>query len=174
MFDKIIDLLIAVWKDIWFFQTIYEYEEGVKLRLGKYHKSLKPGIWFKWSVAEKILVHYAKDDTILLPSQKLTTKDGKTITARGVILYKIDDIKLFLTEVNQPQQAISDMAMGMISNNITTGNYEDCYNDKIMNEITKDVRREAKRWGAYVTYVKLTDISLSRTFNISKESESHI
>lgn len=174
MFADLIEWFKGVWDDFKPIYFIKEYELGVRLRGGKWKHNLLPGMHLRWPFYDDILTHYAKDDTILLPSQKVTTKDGKSITARGIILYYIDDIKLFLTEVNHAQQAIADMAMGMIATNIVAGDYEDCYNDKIMNEITKDVRREAKKWGAYITYFKLTDISISRTISLTKESEAHL
>lgn len=174
MFDKLIEVLVAIWDDIKPIVIVKHYEQAVRLRFGKYIGNWGPGTYFRWPGFTDVIIHYAKDDTILLPSQKLTTKDGKTITTRGIILYYIDDIRLFLTEVNAAQQAISDMAMGVIASTVVSSNYEDCYNDKVMNEISKDVRREAKKWGAYIVYVKLTDISSSKTFNIFKENEAHL
>ena len=173
-FGALISWLQSIWKIIWFFEVIREYEEGVLLRFGKFKKILKPGVHFKLSFIEEILTHYAKDDTILLPAQSLTTKDNKTVTVTGVVLYKIDDIESFLTLVNNAQQAISDSCMGIIAENIIQSDYEDTVNIKIMNKISIQTRRDCKKWGVYIEYVKLTSLSLSRTINLSKESESHL
>lgn len=174
MFDKLIEWLMSVWEDIWIFKTIQQYELGVKLTFGKFNKVLEPGLHFKWSVCEQILTHNSKDDTILLPSQKLTTKDEKTVTVRGMIIYKIDNIREFLLNCNNAQQVISDVAIGIIAENIIQSNYEETVNIKIMNEISKQVRRDCKKWGVHIEYVKLTDLSLSRSFNIFKETEAHV
>ena len=173
-FGALIQWIQSIWKIVWFFKIIREYEQGVLLFCGKFKKVLNPGLHFKWSVFEEIVSHYSKDDTILLPSQKLTTKDNKTLTVTGVVLYRIDDIELFLTKVNAPQQAISDAAMGIIAENIIQSDYENTINIKIMNEISKQVRRDCKKWGVYIEYVKLTDLSLSKSINLFKETESHL
>ena len=173
-FGALISWIQSIWKIIWVFEVIREYEEGVLLRFGKFKKALQPGVHFKLSFLEEIITHYAKDDTILLPSQSLTTKDNKTVTVTGVVLYKIDDIEAFLTLVNTPQQAISDSCMGIIAENIIQSDYEDTVNIKIMNKISIQTRRDCKKWGVYIEYVKLTSLSLSRTINLSKESESHL
>ena len=173
-FSALIQWIQSIWKIVWFFQIIREYEQGVLLFCGKFKKTLQPGLHFKWSVFEEIQTHYSKDDTILLPSQKLTTKDNKTVTVTGVVLYRIDDIELFLTKVNAPQQAVSDSSMGIIAENIIQSDYENTINIKIMNEISKQVRRDCKKWGVYIEYVKLTDLSLSKSINLFKETGSHL
>ncbi len=172
--DAFISWLQSIWKLIWIFQIVNEYEEAIVLNRGKFKKKLGPGMHFKFSVFEEIITHYAKDDTILLPSQKLTTKDNKSVTVTGMVLYRISDIELFLTAVNKPQQAISDLCLGVIAENIIKTEYTDTISILIMNEISKQARRECKGWGVYVEYVKLTDLSLSKSINIFKESESHL
>ena len=174
MLDKLIEVILTFIDDLLPVKIVKTYEEGVKLRFGLFIKDCKPGLHFKIPFIEEVITAYSKDDTILLPSQKLTTKDGKTITTRGMILYYVDDITLFLLSVNNPTQALSDLTMGIISENIINGLHIDCHNDKIMNEISKSVRREAKKWGCYIIYVKLTDISLSKSLNLFNEGESHL
>ena len=91
-----------------------------------------------------------------------------------MIIYKIDNIREFLLNCNNAQQVISDVAIGIIAENIIQSNYEETVNIKIMNEISKQVRRDCKKWGVHIEYVKLTDLSLSRSFNIFKETEAHV
>lgn len=176
MFDKLIDLIILIWNDITIFKEVSEFEEGVRLRFGKFNKILKPGWAFKIPFIDSIICKFVKDDTILLPSQKLTTKDNKTITLTGMVLYNVDDIKPYIINVNLPSQTISDVAMGVISDIIVERTYNEVVEsiEKLSNEVSKIVRRECRQWGIKIEYVKITDICLSRTFNIFKNSESHL
>ncbi len=174
MLDRLIDFILNLINEFFPIQIISQYEQGVRLRFGKLVGKCDPGLHFKIPFADQIMTHYAKDDTILLPSQKLTTKDGKTVSVRGVALYHIDDIEVFLLSVNNAQQAISDIAMGLVAENIIQSNYEDTISTKIMNEISKQVRRDCKKWGVYIEYVKLTDLSLSKSVNIFKEEAAHL
>ena len=173
-FGALISWLQSVWKIVWFFQIVREYEEGVLFTLGKFKKVLKPGLHFKWSVFEEIQTHYSKDDTILLPHQALTTMDGKTVTVAGRILYYITDIELFMTKVNSPQQAISDITMGVIAKNIIESNYSETVNIKIMNEISKQSRSRCKKYGVYIEDVELVQLSLSRSVNLFSAHENHL
>lgn len=173
-FGALISWLQSVWKIIWFFRIINEYEEGVLFTLGKFRKVLKPGLHFKWSVFEDIQTHYSKDDTILLSSQSLTTKDSKTVTVAGRILYSITDIESFMTKVNSPQQAIADITMGVIAKNIIESNYEETVSIKIMNEISKQTRSRCKKYGVHIEDVELVQLSLSRSVNLFNNHESHL
>lgn len=176
MFDKLIDILSIIWKDIWIFCIVRENEEGIRLRYGKLNKTVLPGIVFKIPFIDEVIIKYTKDDTILLPSQKLTTKDGKTITITGMVLYKVDNITEYILAVNLPQQSISDVAMGALTETIIERTYAEVLEsiEKLGNEVSKRVRRECKKWGVVIEYVKITDITVSKSLNLFKNSEAHL
>ena len=176
MLDKLIDIIIIAWEHIWFIKIINENERGILLRFGKLKKQLSSGMVFKIPFIDQVLIQYVKDDTILLPSQKLTTKDGKTITVTGMILYNVDDVVPFILNASVPTQSITDVAQGSIAEMILSMTYEEIVEslEKLSNEISKSVRRDCKHWGAKIQYVKLTDITVSRTFNVFKNSDSHL
>lgn len=174
MLDRLFDILIAIWDHLCPVNIVNKFDKGVHLRFGRFLRVLEPGLKWKLPFCDTFIIHWAEDDTISLPSQKLTTKDGKTVSVRGTILYHIDDIQKFALDVNDAQQAICDVAMGLIAENIIQSNYEETVSTQIMNEISKQVRRDCKKWGVYIEYVKIIDLSLSRSFNIFKEGESHL
>jgi len=176
MFDRIIDLIILVWQDVWIFKIINVNEKGVRLRFGKVNKMMDAGLAFKLPFVDNIIIQYVKDDTILLPSQKLTTKDGKTITITGMVLYCVEDVQPFVLNASVATQSIADVATGIISDVILQMTYHEILQslDKLSNEISKAVRRECKQWGVKIEYVRLTDITTSRTFNVFKNSDSHL
>jgi regulator of protease activity HflC (stomatin/prohibitin superfamily) len=176
MFDKLFDLLIVIWNDLWMFKIVRENERAIRLRFGKKNKHFGAGLVFKYPFIDEILVQYVCDDTVLLPSQKLTTKDGKSITITGVVLYSVEDVEPFVLNASVPTQTISDVAQGAISETIIGMNYPQIIEslEKLSNEISKDVRRECKHWGVKIHYVRLTDITLSRSFNVFKNSDSHL
>jgi regulator of protease activity HflC (stomatin/prohibitin superfamily) len=176
MFDRIIDLIVLVWNDIWIFKIINVNEKGVRLRFGKVNKIMDAGLAFKLPFVDNIIIQYVKDDTILLPSQKLTTNDGKTITITGMVLYCVEDVQPFVLNASVAAQSIADVATGIISDVILQMTYDEILEslDKLSNEISKAVRRECKQWGVKIDYVRLTDITVSRTFNVFKNSDSHL
>lgn len=176
MFDKLYEILAEIWSDVWFLKIINQNEKGVRLRMGKFQKELEPGIVFKAPFIDNILQHYIGDDTIQMPSQKLSTKDNKTITISGMILYTVSDIKPFLLNASVPIQTVSDIATGVISDIVLTHTWDELVEslEKLNNKISISVRRECKEWGVHIKYVRLTDITSSRSFNIFKSNETHL
>lgn len=176
MFDKLLDILILIWNDVWCFNIINENEKGLRLRFGKKNKILEPGLVFKYPFIDTIIKQYVKEDTIILPSQKLMTKDGVSITITGMVLYSVDDIEPFVLNASIPTQTVSDVAAGAISELILEMDYKEILEslEKLSHKISIAVRRECKHWGVKLEYVKLTDITTSRSFNIFKNSESHL
>jgi regulator of protease activity HflC (stomatin/prohibitin superfamily) len=176
MFDKLYELLTSVWSDIWFFKIINQNEKGLRLRVGVVNKELKPGLVFKAPFIDNIMQQYVGDDTIQFPSQKLTTKDGKVVTITGMMLYNITDVKPFLLNASIPTQTLSDVATGVISDIVLKHTWAELIEslEQLNNKISISVRRECKEWGVHVEYVRLTDITVSRTFNIFKNSEAHL
>ena len=47
MIERLIDIIVGVWDELVPVVVVDAYEAGVILRLGKYHKDLKPGLNFK-------------------------------------------------------------------------------------------------------------------------------
>lgn len=176
MFDKLIDILILIWNDLWMFKIINQNEKGILLRMGKMKKILNPGLVFKIPFIDQVLQQYVQDDTIALPSQKLITKDGKGITITGMVLYSVEDVEPFILNASIPAQTISDITAGVISQQILELDYNEILEslEKLSHKISIAVRRECKGWGVKIEYVKLTDITVSRSFNIFKNNEGHL
>jgi regulator of protease activity HflC (stomatin/prohibitin superfamily) len=48
MFDRLISLITDLWEQIVPWYIINEYDGGVRLRFGKFHKVLQPGLPIKF------------------------------------------------------------------------------------------------------------------------------
>lgn len=166
MFDKLIDLISGWWSQIIPFVIVPHYQEGVLLRLGKFKKVLYPGLHWKIPIFDEVIDHHVVVTTISLPAQSLYTKDRQNIVVKGVIKYKIFDVKIFLLEVYDAKDAISDMTQSIIKNIITDLSLEECTNMDIDAILTKKSRVEARKWGVEIQQVTLTDLAPIRSFRL--------
>jgi len=105
-----------------------------------------------------------------LAAQSLYTKDRQNIVVKGVIKYKIADVKVFLLEVFDAQDALADMTQSIIKNIVISLPLEQCIDPEIDNILTKKVRVEARKWGVDIQQVTLTDIAPIRSFRIINDS----
>lgn len=166
MFDKLVELLSTWIKEILPLTIVPSYEEGVMLRAGRYYSTLKPGVHFKIPFFDEILTQHTVMTTLSLPAQSLYTADNQNVVVKGVVKYKIADVKTFLLEVYDAKDAISDMTQSIIKNIVTSKTMQECLQDEIDNILTKKSRVEIRKWGVDVQQVTLTDLAPIRSFRI--------
>lgn len=170
MFDKLVELLTNWWLEIKPLVIIRDYEEAVLLRFGKFKKVLKPGLHFKIPMFDEVIDQHVVITTLSLDAQSLYTLDKQNIVVKGVIKYKISDVKTFLLEVYDAQDALSDMSQSIIKNVIMSMTLEECTDTELDNTLTKKVRVEARKWGVEVQQVTLTDLAPIRSFRFINDS----
>ena len=144
MFDKLIELLSEWWLQITPFVIIRDYEEAVLLRFGKFRAVLKPGFHFKLPIFDEVIDQHVVVTTLSLDAQSLYTKDKQNIVVKGLIKYRIADVKIFLLEIWDAQDAISDMSASIIKNVIMSMTLDECTDSELDNMLTKKVRVEAR------------------------------
>lgn len=170
MFDKLVELLTNWWLELKPIVIIRDYEEAVLLRFGKFKQVLKPGLHFKIPMFDEVIDQHVVVTTLSLDAQSLYTKDKQNIVVKGLVKYKIADVKIFLLEVYDAQDAISDMSQSIIKNVIMSMTLEECTDVELDNTLTKKVRVEAKKWGVEVQQVTLTDLAPIRSIRLINDN----
>jgi regulator of protease activity HflC (stomatin/prohibitin superfamily) len=170
MFDKLIDLIINWFNYLTPAVIIPNYEEAVLLRNGHFKKVLGPGFHVKLPVFDEVITQHVVVTTLSLAAQSLYTKDKQNIVVKGVIKYRIADVKTFLLEVFDAQDALADMTQSIIKNIIISSSLEQCIDPEMDNVLTKKVRAEARKWGVDIQQVTLTDIAPIRSFRIINDT----
>jgi regulator of protease activity HflC (stomatin/prohibitin superfamily) len=172
MFDKLIDWLIQIWESLVPYQIIEQQYKGIRLRFGKFKDILDAGIHFKIPFFDTITPQHIVWTTHSMPSQSLTTKDGKDIVIKGIIKYRITDIQIFSLEVWDAIDAISDMTQGIIFDVVKTKTWEELQHDELKSIISIKARREAKRWGIEIDTVTLSDLAKIRSIRLMNDAGS--
>jgi regulator of protease activity HflC (stomatin/prohibitin superfamily) len=170
MLDSLIQWLTSIIDHISPFFIVRQYENGIQLRFGKYMRSLDPGLYIKIPFVDEILTQHVVLTTLSLPAQSLVTSDNKNIVVEAMVKYKITDAQVFLLEVYDSIDAVSDISQGIIKELIMSSTWEQCRDNELDNSITKKVRNELKKFGVYVDKVTLTSISEIKTFRLINQS----
>jgi membrane protease subunit HflC len=170
MFDKLLEFITTWIEQFSPVFVIRHYEMGVLLRFGKYRNTLSPGLYFKIPFVDEIIVQHVVVTTLSLAPQSLYTKDKQNIVVKGLVKYKISDVKTFLLEVYDAQDAISDMTQSIIKNIVMDKTMDECIDSEIDNTLTKKARVEAKKWGVEIQQVTLTDLAPIRSFRIINDT----
>jgi regulator of protease activity HflC (stomatin/prohibitin superfamily) len=175
VFDRLIDLLIQFIKLFQFWCVVNEYRRGVRLRLGKFHAVLNPG--FHWMLPLNIdsaIWDNVVVETMRVKPQSLTTKDDVPVTVSSVVTFEIDDIKVFLLEVEGKNNVVEDSTYGATSAFIMKRTWQELVDmDDIGNELSKMVRRQAKRYGVNIISVQVSDLAKCRALRLINGEYKH-
>ena len=169
MLDKLIEFLLNIIEDIMPVFFVKQYNNGILLRMGKFVRVVKPGVVFKIPFLDKIEVVTIVTTTLSVPTQSVITKDKKQLVVKSVVKYKIADVELFMLNVYDSTDAISDITQAIIKEQISLRTFEECTDNDFDNTVTKKLRVEMKKWGIEVDRVTLTDIGQIKSLRLFNE-----
>lgn len=167
MFDKLIDFILNSIKQLQFFAVIRLYEAGVVLRFGKFNRMARTGFNFLYPFSIEELIY---DHTVLkthgIGPQSVTTKDGVAVVISAIIMFKIEDMKQFLLEVEHGLGVLENLACGVMSRKVMDHTWDELVAMDLADEINKIIRRQAKKIGVEVTTTQVTDFTRSLSMRL--------
>lgn len=167
MFEKLIELLQASVEMLVPFVILAEYQEGVLLRLGRFHRKLSPGFHWKIPYFDSVLHDDVKPRTERLSGLAATTMDGKSIGFDAVVTYSISDIRKALLEVHDLKDAIADTAAGAIGTELSNKEWGSIRNGEMAEHLTTVCRKRGWKWGVEISAVQLVGVALVKNLRIS-------
>jgi len=129
-FEKLIDVLLEFIDLFRFWQVVDQYEEGVVLRLGKYNRTLGPGI------------HW------MLQALRLDC----------IVRWKIKDIYKVLLETEGVDDVLKDATYATISKVVRAHTWDDIIKPDFSDTLTKEARKRAFRYGVEIEAVEFGDL----------------
>jgi regulator of protease activity HflC (stomatin/prohibitin superfamily) len=146
-------------------------ERGVKWTLWQEPKEMKPGFRVWWPLITAIEVVVVARQSFNTPTQALETKDGKTVVAGGVIIYKINDVVQAIGKSNWcPESTAQDITQAAVMSVVSQWKHDELLeniDEKVEQQLTEKCRKDLRQFGIYPTRVALTDFSATRNLNHS-------
>ena len=144
---------------------------GVRWSMGRQPRELRPGLRIYWPLVSEIEIIVVARQTINTPTQSLMTKDGETVVAGGVIIYKISDVVKAIGCQNwSPEETANDIAQAALVEVISSHDF-DWLLENISGEVEKELTRicqdQLRKFGVYVSRAALADFSTVRQINHS-------
>ena len=149
----------------WFlagFKVILEYERLVIFRLGKYKRTIGPGVVYVLPMLEKSQKVSLRIITADIPRQEVITKDNIPVLANTVVYYKVErpedaviKIENYAFAVRQyTQAALRDVVGNMELDSVLTER------EVIATDIRNIVDQETNEWGIDIKSIKIQEIEL--------------
>jgi regulator of protease activity HflC (stomatin/prohibitin superfamily) len=143
-------------------KVILEYERLVIFRLGKYKRTIGPGVVYVLPLFEKAQKVDLRIVTADIPRQEVITRDNIPVLANTVVYYKVErpedaviKIENYAFAVRQyTQAALRDVSGNMELDSVLTER------DKIAADIRGIVDTETNEWGIDIKSIKIQEIEL--------------
>ena len=143
-------------------KVVLEYERLVIFRLGRYRRTVGPGLVYVMPVLEKARKVDLRIVTADIPRQEIITRDNIPVLANTVVYYKvmrpadaINKIENFSYAVRQyTQAALRDVVGNMELDGVLTER------EKVAKDIKEIVDAETDTWGIDISAIKIQEIEL--------------
>jgi regulator of protease activity HflC (stomatin/prohibitin superfamily) len=139
-----------------------QWERGVVLRFGRFHRMAGPGIIFVFPVADTIRFVDTRLLTLDIPHQQVITRDNVPVKVDGVIFFRVEDPEKAVMSVQDYRYAISQYAQASLRDVVGSMSLDELLSerDQIQERIEEVVEEHTKAWGIHVDSIRLLDIDM--------------
>jgi regulator of protease activity HflC (stomatin/prohibitin superfamily) len=164
--SKIIDLIIAFWSALRFWEVLPTEEIGFIRRLGKPARSLRPGFNWKCPILEGAETANAQEGVYTLDPQSLRTSDGVEVVVRVSVTFKVIDARKFHLEAWGALNNIKDLVAGEIGEAVREATAEDLWTGVAVKSALKSARLHANCWGIKLVRLRCQDAAKGRSIRL--------
>jgi regulator of protease activity HflC (stomatin/prohibitin superfamily) len=165
-------VIITIWKGV---RIVAQGEEWIIERLGKYHRTLVPGLSIIIPYLDKVAYKVVTKDIILdVPEQEVITKDNAVIITNAIAFIKVTDPIKAVYGIVDFAEAIRNLVQTTLRS--ITGEMELdqalSSREKIKLRLKESIADEAVDWGLTIKSVEIQDIKPSESMVKSMELQA--
>ena len=143
-------------------RVVNQYERGIVLRLGKYHRTMSPGLNVVFPLTDTVRKVDIRTTPMDIPKQEVITKDNVTVNVDAVVYFRVIAAEKAVLETTNYAYATSTFAQTALRD--VTGNFDLdellSKRDEISKKIKEIVDAQTDKWGVDIENVKLQNIEL--------------
>ena len=139
-----------------------QWEEAVILRLGKYNRIRKEGLFLLIPYIDRVYIRDTRTHTMDIPHQKAITRDNISVDVDAVMWYKISDAYKSVLKIENFEFSIREFTKTTLRNVIGHKELDELLTEREDVAFTvKDlVEHASEEWGIDIERVELQDIIL--------------
>lgn len=168
----IVFLFVTLWKGV---RIVPQGEEWVVERLGKYLKTLMPGLHVLIPYIDNLAYKVTTKDLILdIPQQEVITRDNAVLVTNAIAFVKVTDTQSAVYGVTNFQVAVMNLVQTTLRAIIGDMDLDQALSsrDQIKAKLKMSIADDVADWGLTLKSVEIQDISPSPTMQKSMEMQA--
>ena len=143
-------------------RIVNQYERGIVLRLGKYSRTLNPGLRVLVPYIDKMTKVDVRTTPMDIPKQEVITRDNVTVNVDAIVYFKVLNAEKAVLETTNYTYATSTFAQTALRDVTSNFDLDEILSkrDEISEKIREIVDVQTDKWGIDIENVKLQNIEL--------------
>jgi regulator of protease activity HflC (stomatin/prohibitin superfamily) len=165
-------LFVTLWKGV---RIVPQGEEWVVERLGKYLKTLMPGLHILVPYVDNVSYKVTTKDLILdIPEQEVITRDNAVLITNAIAFVKVTDTQSAVYGVTNFQMAVMNLVQTSLRAIIGDMDLDQALSsrDQIKARLKESIADDVSDWGLTLKSVEIQDIKPSPTMQKSMELQA--
>ncbi len=148
-----------------FIRTVYDYQKGLVLTLGKYSGLRGSGLQIIIPLIQEMRIVDLRIQTVDIPKQEVLSKDNVSAFINAVVYFKIINPEAAVFNVQDYGVAVYQHSQTAIRDVVGSRTLDQLLTDRksIAESISEAVEKDAHEWGVDITGIKIQDIMLPDT-----------
>lgn len=168
----ILFVIVTLWKGV---RIVPQGEEWVVERLGKYMKTLLPGLHVLIPYIDNVAYKVTTKDLILdVPEQEVITRDNAVLVTNAIAFVKVTDTQSAVYGVTNFQMAVMNLVQTSLRAIIGDMDLDQALSsrDQIKARLKESIADDVSDWGLTLKSVEIQDIKPSPTMQKSMELQA--
>jgi regulator of protease activity HflC (stomatin/prohibitin superfamily) len=147
--------------------------EGIVQRLGRFQRTLKPGLNFVVPFFDAVLIESTREQLLDIAPQAVTTKDNVTMKVDAIIYWRILDVEKAYYEVEELDKALENLVLGSLRSQIGQMTLNETFSNrtKINQALLTELDQATEPWGVKIVRVEVQEIELPEKLQRALEEE---
>jgi regulator of protease activity HflC (stomatin/prohibitin superfamily) len=169
----VILVLVLIGYIIGSIKIINQGYEGIVERLGRYQRTLKPGLNFVVPFLDTVLVESTREQLLDVEPQSVITKDQVTIIVDAILSWQILNVEKSYYAVENVEESLKSLVLTTLRSEIGHMDLRETISsrNKISQVLLKELDQPTATWGVKVIRVEVQEIKLPATLEKSLENE---
>lgn len=156
-------ILVIIGYSVGSTKIVTQGNQALVERLGKYHKTLRPGLNYIIPFIDRIAVEDTIREQVLdIPAQQAITKDNISVEVDAVVFWRVRDLVKAYYEVEDVERAIEELVTTTLRSSIGELELDQTYSSRndINQKLLRQLNEAANAWGVEVMRVEVQEIKL--------------